>query len=194
MQLPVAKKAEGEEGSSVLKEAGFIKIFFVLFTLAIFLTGPRASLLQAQPAPVEQTSAKDTDKTEEVEALVKPLTRNVYQYEPAGRRDPFLSLLEVAKKKMKERVRRSLSPLENYDLSEVKLLGVVYDGKEYYASIVLPDSRSFTIKKGHGLGMFGGRVSEIFLDRVVVKEQAIDHRGKAFTKRRVLTLRQEDEE
>ncbi|HHN64519.1 MAG TPA: hypothetical protein ENK09_04075 [Nitrospirae bacterium] len=120
--------------------------------------------------------------------------RNGYiRYDPAGRRDPFLSILVLTKQRIEKKKRHSKNPLENVDITEVKLLGVVKKGNKYFASVLLPDGKAFTITKGTPIGLYNGKVIDIRLDRLVVREYVMDYRGRIKPKDIILKLRKEEE-
>ncbi len=115
------------------------------------------------------------------------------RYDPAGRRDPFLSILVLTKQRIEKKKRHSKNPLENVDITEVKLLGVVKKGNKYFASVLLPDGKAFTITKGTTIGLYNGKVIDIRLDRLVVREYVMDYRGRIKPKDIILKLRKEEE-
>jgi type IV pilus assembly protein PilP len=130
------------------------------------------------------------------ESKEKPFVKEIIKYDPAGRRDPFLSIIALTKQKIKKMTkrRRTLNPLENYDLTDIRLLGIVFDGKEYYASVILPDGKGFTVRKGMILGINGGKIIELTADRMVVREYFPDIKtGKLKPKDTIMKLHKEEE-
>ncbi len=121
---------------------------------------------------------------------VKP-EKEVYAYEQKGRRDPFLSLVQITKEKRKRVVGKK--PIENFDVDEIKLVAILWDTKQYYALITLPDNKSYTIRKGMTLGLYGGTVEDITKDKVLIREHVKDYRGQMKTKDTILKLRKEGE-
>jgi Tfp pilus assembly protein PilP len=117
--------------------------------------------------------------------------RETYVYEQKGRRDPFVSLVQVAKEKPKRL--RGAKPIENFDVDEVRLIAILWDNKQYYALITLPDGKSYTIRRGTTLGLYGGKVEEITRDSVLIREHVKDYRGQLKTKDTILKLRKEGE-
>lgn len=115
------------------------------------------------------------------------------RYNSAGRRDPFLSILILTKQKIEKQKKRKRNPLENVDVTEIRLLGIVKKGSKYYASILLPDGKAFTITKGTTIGLYDGKVVDIALDRLVVREYVMDYRGRIKPKDTILKLRKEEE-
>ncbi len=115
--------------------------------------------------------------------------KEVYEYNAQGRRDPFMSLAVVAKEK--PHFKKRANAIENYDVDEIKLTAIVWDNHEYYALVTLPDNKSYTIRKGMTLGLYGGKVQDITKDSVLIREQVKDYRGQLRTKDTLLKLRKE---
>ncbi|WP_040335585.1 pilus assembly protein PilP [Candidatus Magnetobacterium casense] len=137
--------------------------------------------------PVDKSMDKPADK---------PIVIVPYEYKSEGRRDPFMSILELNKKKRQKekepRDTRILSPLETVNWAKMKLIGIVIDRIDKYASVVLSDGRAFAIKKGTFIGMNGGKVVEIRHDRIIVEEIMVDDLGRSIVKRLSMCLNQEE--
>ena len=141
-------------------------------------------------------SQKSKDETAQTVARTQKeelkVEKEVYSYEAKGRRDPFMSLVELTKEKPVKR--RGVSPIENFDVEEIKLVAIAWDNQTYYAMITLPDSKSYTIKKGMTLGLYGGKVQDLTVDSLLIREQIKDYKGQFKTKDTLLRLRKEGEE
>ncbi|MEW6107798.1 MAG: pilus assembly protein PilP [Nitrospirota bacterium] len=118
--------------------------------------------------------------------------KEIFNYDPNGRRDPFESLVEP--EKIKQQRKKGATPIENFDVDEIRLIAIAWDSQQYYALITLPDNKSYTIKKGMTLGLYGGRVEEITRDSVLIRELVKDYRGQTKLKDTILKLRKEGEE
>ncbi|MBI5634919.1 MAG: pilus assembly protein PilP [Nitrospirae bacterium] len=147
-------------------------------------------------APKKPEAAKPTPAAAPQQAAVQPAEvkaeKEVYVYEPKDRRDPFASLVEI-KTAGPRQVVKGAPPTESFDVDEIKLIAIVSDRQQYYAMVTLPDNKSFTIRKGMTLGLYGGKVSEITRDTVTITEQIKDYRGQPKTKNTILKLRKEEE-
>ena len=119
--------------------------------------------------------------------------KEVYSYDPRGRRDPFSSLIEI-KTARTSKTLKGASPIESVDVDEIRLIAIACDSQQYYAMVTLPDNKSFTLRKGMSLGLYGGKVREITRDSVIITEQVKDYRGQIKTKDTILKLRKEEEE
>ncbi len=114
-------------------------------------------------------------------------------YKPKLRRDPFVSPIEITKKKIQKIKKRILNPLESYDLEEIRLIGIVFNGKEYLASVVLPDGKGFTVKKGMRIGINGGRILKITENSILVREYFPDYiTGQLKPRDRIMKLHKEE--
>jgi Tfp pilus assembly protein PilP len=148
--------------------------------------------------PVKTPAKKVSRAAQKEENVVIPSKPEIFrikkvEYNPTGRRDPFLSIVSLTKQKVQKKRKKSLNPLENYDVADFRLLGVIYDGKDYYASILLPDGKAFTVKKGMKLGLYGGSIIDVSPDSLVIREYVMNYKGELKPKDTVLKLRKEEE-
>ena len=90
--------------------------------------------------------------------------------------------------------KKGSAAIEDFDVEEIKVIAIVWDSKQYYAMVTLPDKKSYTIRKGMTLGLYGGKVREITKDSVIITEQIKDYKGQLKTKDSILKLRKEEEE
>jgi Tfp pilus assembly protein PilP len=132
-----------------------------------------ASIIGAVFASAEETTKSST----------------VYEYTAGAKRDPFMPLVFKAEAKPQ----KGLIPIESYEVSEFKLIAVLWDKTKYYAVITLPDGKSYTIKEGVKLGLHGGHVYKITKDSVIIRERVRDYRGVLSPKDTILKLRREEE-
>jgi type IV pilus assembly protein PilP len=124
-----------------------------------------ATVPQASPAlPSARPAAGSPTGAAEKPAAAQPAE---YSYNPGGRPDPFVPLVlpqQVAEKGKKG--------LENLQVSELKLTGIVWDKKGYVALVEAPDGLGYVLKV-HDLIGNAARVTRITTDSVTfeVKEQ-----------------------
>src|ERR1700690_4435195 len=164
-------------------------LFIIAFLLAFGLAGcDNKTAVQSPAAQKPKASAPIVQPPLPEEPKVE---KEVYSYEAKGRRDPFLSLIADIKEKPLHKKRAN--PVENFDVDEIKLIAIVWDKKNSYAMITLPETKSYTIKKGMTLGLFGGRVEEITRKTVRITEQVKNYKGQTVTKDTTLKLREEGE-
>ncbi len=173
-----------------MKDTMKVASCFLIFLIFLFFGGCAGKDQTAKKPVVQKNKAAVSEamppqKEEKVE-------KEVYVYEVKGRRDPFMSLVTVAREKPQRK--KGANPIENYDVDEIKLSAIVWDNQQYYALVTLPDGKSYTIRKGMALGLYGGKVEGVTKNSVLIREQVKDYRGQRKTKDTLLKLRKEGEE
>jgi Tfp pilus assembly protein PilP len=147
---------------------------------------PTKPVKQAAPAkavqPVTASAAPEADAAQDMAA------HEGYVYQQRDRRDPFVPLV-VATKQLGGIVQRETGTLQSYDISEFKLSAIATKGKEYFALLVAPDNRSFTVDKGTVIGLSKGKVNQILRDRVILVEYSKDFRGESKERQIILEFR-----
>ena len=97
------------------------------------------------------------------------------RYFSAGKRDPFQPL--PLKVQAKRRPRENLSPLERYDLGQLKLVGIVWDVKAPRAMVEDAAGLGYVVGVGTPIGPNDGKIKEIKPNEVVIEETYIDFYG-----------------
>lgn len=106
-------------------------------------------------------------------------------YRPSARRDPFRPLAPANERKPP---RENLSPLEQIDLGQIKLVGIVWNVKEPRAMVEDSAGLGYTIRVGTPIGTREGRVKAIRPGEVVVEETVVDFYGARKKRETVLRL------
>lgn len=91
-------------------------------------------------------------------------------------RDPFRPMTLRAKVDS-GRKRENLSPLERFELSQLKLVGIVWDRKDPRAMIEDTTALGYVVKVGTPIGNSDGKVKAIHRNEVVVEEFYSDEYG-----------------
>lgn len=172
--------------------AGKIIVFIILLSSIWLISG--CAEHEPQKVAPPQKVAKPTPETKASDAVSEqpkdPSASAIgYEYNPQGRRDPFVSLIvrDIPEKK------KGVVPLEQDDIKTFRLVAIVWSGDQYHAMITLPDGKSYTLKKGMRIGMDGGTVESITRDSVVVRQLIKNKSGVLKPKDTILRLRTEDE-
>jgi type IV pilus assembly protein PilP len=126
-------------------------------------------------------------------------TGDNYRYETQGRRDPFEALV---KEKQQPVVvvppgpvidpTRPREPLERFDLSALKLMGIVWGERGRRALVRAPDGKGYFVTIGMYLGQNGGRIVAIEEDYLILEEKHRDLEGKVLGKTLTLPLRRKE--
>jgi type IV pilus assembly protein PilP len=135
-----------------------------------------------------------------VPAAAPPPAPN-YQYNAAGKPDPFKPFIEMdpaLKKKMEEESKkgatlkaRPISPLQRAELGQFRLLGIAGGEKRRVAIVADGTTKKFyPIFVGTYIGLNEGRVAAILPDRLVVEErvETQDKKRKRVQVRKILVL------
>jgi type IV pilus assembly protein PilP len=100
----------------------------------------------------------------------------VYHYDPAGRRDPFEVLLELRKPVFVSN--EPLTPLQQVDLGQLRLTGVIVGKGAPMAMVSAPGGKSYILKKGVKVGRNNGVVIGVDPEGVSIQEKYYDFVGE----------------
>jgi type IV pilus assembly protein PilP len=119
-----------------------------------------------------------------------------YRYRTQDRRDPLEPLVKEAPpdvlRPKPRQPERPLGPLERFDLSALKLVGVVWGELGRKALIKAPDGKSYFAPLETYMGKYSGKVIAIENDRLVIEEQYLNSEDKLVPKTLTLPLRRKD--
>lgn len=132
----------------------------------------------AKPKAVAKAPVKAAPDKAAEEAETPPETKFVYQAE--GRRDPFLPLTAI-RKPVGDVSEEPLTPLQQYELQQYRLIGVIVGLDDPKAMVVAPDGKSYILKKGIKIGKNNGVVLDISKDVIQVQEKYYDFSGNVRT-------------
>jgi type IV pilus assembly protein PilP len=169
----------------------------VIIMLALFACAEKQKPVVQKQQPQKVQPAEARKKPEEAVKAPeeKKSEAEVYTYEPKGRRDPFLSIIEASKREREaEKKKKGLKPSEAYDVGDIKVIAIARDRDRHYAMIQLPDKKYFTIREGMTLGLHGGKVVGISATSVTVREMIKDYKGEMQPRDTILKLRKEEGE
>jgi hypothetical protein len=110
-----------------------------------------------------------------------------YVYDPTGKRDPFRNFKWERPDRLRER--EVTGPLEQFDLSQLSLVAVVWKTGNARALIQDPSGSSYIVAEGARIGKNEGFVTAIDDNLVRVKETYVDFLGRETTKDIELRMR-----
>ena len=114
------------------------------------------------------------------------------EYDPVGKRDPFRPLtLQREPTGVKSEL---LSPLQRYEVGQLKLVGVIHDVTPPRAMVEDSAGLGFILMPGTPIGPNGGVVTEIKPRQVVVEEWHTDVIGEKHRNELLLELPSDDEQ
>jgi Tfp pilus assembly protein PilP len=152
-----------------MKTSGFIVASFTLLPVLAAAQTPAAQTPPAQPSPAQTPAPAPAAKPPQVEAT-KPVMTPTYSYDPAGRRDPFVSLVGRGVDAQGQAVRPP--GLAGLLISEVLVKGVLRDRTGFLVMLRAPDNKTYTVKVGAKL--LDGSVKAISQDKVIFSQDVND--------------------
>lgn len=122
---------------------------------------------------VETEPQKPQEETKEEETV--EIKAPEYQYDPSGRREPFKTLIAEEIPEIPDVIATPnpellKTPLQKFDINQLKLTGIILGGLGDYARVSAPDGKSYTINIGTLMGKHEGQVMSIDDNVVIVKE------------------------
>jgi hypothetical protein len=142
---------------------------------------------QKGPAPVAQAVAHAKPGKPGVPGSAFGRVDQDYVYDSTGKRDPFRNFKWERPDRL--RLREVTGPLEQFDLSQLSLIAVVWKTGNARALIQDPSGGSYIIAEGARIGKNEGFVTAIDDNMVRVKETYVDFLGRETTKDIELRMR-----
>jgi Tfp pilus assembly protein PilP len=145
---------------------GALALFVLLVALVSFAQAPP----RPSPTPVPGENPIDTSTVERILRGDEAVDAGQgFTYDPAGRRDPFRSLLI---RQAKEEWGSRPPGLRGMGIEEIKLQGILKLSEGYVAMVQGTDNMSYLVRSGSVL--FDGTVETIEQGRVVFRMQVAD--------------------
>ncbi|MDM8555765.1 pilus assembly protein PilP [Desulfococcaceae bacterium HSG7] len=111
-------------------------------------------------------------------------------YNPKGRIDPFAPFIKPKKElKAKPKKQRHRGPLEQFDIDQLQLVGIIRAPSGNLALVQLADGKGYIIQKGTPIGIKEGHIVEISADQVVVEEEGVDSHNDPITIERLMKIK-----
>ena len=145
----------------------------VIAVLVFSATAVAAAERQQQPAPQTPPAkpAAPANQPGQKPPSDQPVVEQGYTYDPAGRRDPFISLLGRGEETRAPSVARP-SGVTGLLIGEVTVKGVLRDRSGFMAMLQAPDNKTYTVRVGDKL--MDGSVKSITQEQVVFSQDVND--------------------
>jgi Tfp pilus assembly protein PilP len=111
-------------------------------------------------------------------------------YDASGKRDPFRSFVLD---RLKELANRTKGPLEQFDVTQLTLHGVVWETNRPRALVADPSGQVYIVREGDPIGTNQGSVVSIDDNLMKVRETYVDHMGEPTTKETDMRVRRNQE-
>jgi type IV pilus assembly protein PilP len=153
--------------------------FFVICPFLLLLSYGCAEEPAPAPAAAPSRVAAPMPKstTEQIAEPVQEPDPPRFVYTPGTRRDPFVPLLAL-RGPVPQEPDTPLTPLQNFDLSQLRLIGIITGKGEPRAMVIAPDGKSYILRKGVKIGKNYGVVIEVQREQVLVEEKFYDFTGE----------------
>lgn len=126
----------------------------------------RPPVRKAQPAKAAAKAPAEVKK--EVKVVVEELS--------AKYRNPFQS--HIILMRGEESIKKIRGPLECCDFDQFKVVAVVTGKDSGFALVEGPDQKRYVVKRGDAMGPRDGKVVDVTIDGLVVREYKRDDTGK----------------
>ena len=163
------------------------------------------TIVNFNPGFVFSAPTPELPATSEVTKNIADGGIDTFTYNPAGRRDPFIPLVDQRQKTSRVPVVKPRGPLEKYELTQFRLLAVLVVKGRPMAMVKAPDGKSYPVKIGDEIGRYEGKVAnietkvtdrdplgkriEVSPDRIVVEETVREnYTNKLTVEYRYLTM------
>ena len=171
-------------------------ILHCILAICFFITAPGCTPDAPQPqtkAAVQKAAPKKIKKKKPAldSAAEKDAQKDKeeYSYVSAGKPDPFRPLLVDSPVKVKaSRNTDFLTPLQKYDLADLKLVAVVVTDGEPTAMLEDPTGYGYVVRKGAFVGPNEGVVERVIPTGLVIKEKMYTAEGDVEIKISTITI------
>ncbi|HWV39373.1 MAG TPA: pilus assembly protein PilP [Vulgatibacter sp.] len=143
------------------------------------------------PAPKAASAAAKNKKAKapKVEEEGAPAEVVEYAYSPAGKRDPFRSVLDEIVVVEAPVVDESCGPLCVWELDQLRVVAVVSGQASPVAMVEDPAGKGHLLRRGMSIGKRSGKVTDIRRDRLVVTEYLRGPQGQVIPTKTEMQLR-----
>lgn len=170
---------------------------FIVICFFIAAAGCSSDVQPPQENAAAKRSAKKARQKNDTAPVSDSVNKNqpdieVYSYTSAGKPDPFRPLLADSSMKLKapvnDRNRGFLTPLQKYDLSDLKLVAVVVLDSQPTAMLEDPTGYGYVVRKGVLVGPNEGVVERVTPTGLIIKEKIYNSVGEIESKISTITI------
>ncbi len=180
---------------------GLVSIAFLLLVVGCSGGTPTASAPPKEKAPPVEKSKTSPPKVPAATGVPAapgvPATPGAekkedkeYTYNPSGKGDPFKPFIQLGRAPASK---GPLSPLQQYDLSQLKLVAIISAPEGNIALVEDAAGKGFFLRRGTDVGKNDGKVTKILKDRVIVEETSQDVLGQSKKNEVELVLQRSEE-
>jgi type IV pilus assembly protein PilP len=146
-------------------------------SISLVLIGVLWGCSKEEPAPPPPPPKKPAVvKQQQMSSAKVTVTGPLFDF--TSRRDPFKpAIIEVKPDEKRAKVKGAL-PIQNFDLGQFRVTGIIVGLKENFAQVVDPTGKAYTLRKGMVIGTNNGRIVAITPTYIEVAERVVEDSGK----------------
>jgi type IV pilus assembly protein PilP len=139
--------------------------------------------------PASKPAAKVIPPIQKQVSSVRTVAGTGSQFDFSNKKDPFKPFV-VETKTAKPNIGGPISglPIQNFEVSQFRVLGLITGLKQDSALVVDPNGKAYVVKPGMEIGKNNGRIVKITSSSIEVYEQFRDEAGKLRKRTVRLTL------
>ena len=141
---------------------------------------------KAEYERVSKTKTNENKTKKEIDITDIAQRRSNYRYSAVGKKDPFRNYFGDMATLNKEK--KIVSELQNFDMTDLRLVAVVYGITDPRAVVVAPDGKSYIVRIGSFIGKNWGKISRILPDKLEIIETYKDPLGRKIINKLYLEL------
>ena len=141
---------------------------------------------KAEYERVSKTKTNENKTKKEIDITDIAQRRSNYRYSAVGKKDPFRNYFGDMATLNKEK--KIVSELQNFDITDLRLVAVVYGITDPRAVVVAPDGKSYIVRIGSFIGKNWGKISRILPDKLEIIETYKDPLGRKIINKLYLEL------
>lgn len=134
-------------------------------------------------APPTDTKANANGQPEGLRTLLEGIIED-FNYEVSGRRDPFLPYTSPKAISVEEE-EEIVSPLQRFELDQLKLIGIIWDTRKPKAMFLDPAGKGYIVGKLDKVGRNRGYIAEIREGEVIILERYVGEGRSTFQTRSI---------
>ena len=180
------RRSQGSEVRS--QESGVRMVLFCILASVFCILSLTGCQQSTPPQPPAEQAKKEAPKPVAAPPAIemKEETKKEETAITAKQRNPFKSF--IVKVTEKPTVAVPKTPLQRYELEQLKLVAIIWGVNSPIAMVEAPDGKGYSIKKGDLIGNRNGKVRRIEKDRVVVEERFAEASGEVITNEFLIKL------
>ena len=189
--------------TKLIKNSSSKSSVILLMLMSVLLTACVSTDMSQLKNEVEKIKARPGGRIEPLPE-VKPYEAYTYQSGENSMRDPFHPFYEKTQEEvaqsedsgltaeMEREIRnRNREELESFELDSLRMVGTLEDAAENWGIVLDPDGTVHKVKVGNYLGLNIGKITNIFEDRIELREIIQNSQGRWEEREAALALAEE---